>query len=354
MSVTIVKGGKRNSLSSASRRISASTPAKGRTLATKSVRVKPLSKKVAAHKASPRKAVKSTPVVKAKSATKAPTKPAAKRATKPVAKATPKTRSVVKKATPAKPIRAAAKSTPKAAAKKISARGAPKPVAKSKAAAPPKKAAPRAQVKSAAPAKAKVPVKKDVAPAPPIRRTSLPPRIPPKPQVAKMPPRQPSQDEAAALRLFESARREFALGRFSDARTQFKTLVDKYPGISEIAARARTYLTITETRLRAEASLPRDADSLYDRGVIELNRGDFVAAQEMFERALKKEPTAAHIFYGLAATRARLGALESALESLQRALDLQPNLRVRAQHDHDLQPLRNEPEFENLVFGGRP
>ena len=74
----------------------------------------------------------------------------------------------------------------------------------------------------------------------------------------------------------------------------------------------------------------------------------------MFERALKKEPGAAHIFYGLAATRARLGALESALESLQRALDLQPSLRVRAQHDHDLQPLRNEPEFENLVFGGRP
>jgi tetratricopeptide (TPR) repeat protein len=153
--------------------------------------------------------------------------------------------------------------------------------------------------------------------------------------------------------LFESARREFASGRFSEARNQFRTLVDKYSGISEIAARARTYLTITETRLRADASLPRDADSLYDRGVIELNRGDFVAAQEMFERALKKEPSAAHIFYGLAATRARLGALELALQSLQRALDLQPSLRVRAQHDHDLQSLRNDPEFEQLIFGAR-
>ncbi len=39
----------------------------------------------------------------------------------------------------------------------------------------------------------------------------------------------------------------------------------------------------------------------------------------MFERALKREPEAAHIHYGLAATRARLGAVDLALQSLQRA-----------------------------------
>jgi tetratricopeptide (TPR) repeat protein len=99
--------------------------------------------------------------------------------------------------------------------------------------------------------------------------------------------------------------------------------------------------------------LPRDADSLYDRGVIELNRGEYVAAQEMFERALKREPEAAHIHYGLAATRARLGSLDLALQSLQRALDLQPNLRVRAQHDQDLTSLRNDPDFDKLIFQPR-
>jgi tetratricopeptide (TPR) repeat protein len=110
---------------------------------------------------------------------------------------------------------------------------------------------------------------------------------------------------------------------------------------------------VAESRLRTELSLPRDADSLYDRGVIELNRGEYVAAQEMFERALKREPEAAHIHYGLAATRSRLGSIETALESLQRALELQPNLRVRAQHDHDLTTLRNDPDFERLVFASR-
>jgi tetratricopeptide (TPR) repeat protein len=203
----------------------------------------------------------------------------------------------------------------------------PKPAARKTA---PKKAAPVSRVKT---------TQKQAA-VRAIRPTSTTPP----------PPRPPTQDESAALVAFERAHKEFARGRFAEARNQFRVLVDKYSQVAEVAARARTYLTIAESRLRTESILPRDADSLYDRGVIELNRGEYVAAQEMFERALKREPEAAHIHYGLAATRARLGSIDLALESLQKALDLQPNLRVRAQHDHDLNPLRNDPDFDRLIF----
>lgn len=171
--------------------------------------------------------------------------------------------------------------------------------------------------------------------------------------VIPSPPRQPTVDESAALKAFERAHREFTRGRFSEARNQFRALLDKYAQVSEVAARARTYLAVADARLRTDSLLPRDADSLYDRGVIELNRGEYVAAQEMFERALKREPEAAHIHYGLAATRARLGSLDLAIQSLQRALDLQPTLRVRAQHDQDLTSLRNDPDFDRLIFQPR-
>ncbi len=178
-----------------------------------------------------------------------------------------------------------------------------------------------------------------------------------KPAVSSLPPvaipRQPTRDEAAALKAFERAHREFSRGQFGEARSLFVALIEQYAGVSEITARARIYLNIAEARLRTDPDLPRDADSLYDRGVIELNRGEYVAAQEMFERALKREPEAAHIHYGLAATRARLGSLEAALNSLEQALNLQPKLRVRAQHDQDFTPLRNEPDFERLVFPQR-
>lgn len=249
--------------------------------------------------------------VKAKSASK----PKARRATaaKPVARKAVKTASPKKTATKARTAVKARKPAPKSAARK----------------AAPKKAAPVSRVKT---------THKQAA-VRAVRPTPTPP-----------PPRPPTQDESAALIAFERAHKEFARGRFAEARNQFRVLVDKYSQVSEVAARARTYLTIAESRLRTESILPRDADSLYDRGVIELNRGEYVAAQEMFERALKREPEAAHIHYGLAATRARLGSIDLALESLQKALDLQPNLRVRAQHDHDLNPLRNDPDFDRLIF----
>ena len=270
----------------------------------------------------------------------------------------------------AKPTRPKAK---RAVAKKVTARKTQKPKPsfrkakvslKSKAAkrvankkkVALKRAAPKKAVKKtiARKAVAKKPIlakhRKHLAPS--VKKTQKLAAVrAPRPAIAAQPPpRQPTVDESAAVKAFERAHKEFTHGRFGEARNQFRALLDKYFQVSEVAARARTYLSVADARLRTETILPRDADSLYDRGVIELNRGEYVAAQEMFERALKREPEAAHIHYGLAATRARLGSLDLALQSLQRALDLQPTLRVRAQHDHDLTSLRNDPDFDRLVF----
>jgi len=186
----------------------------------------------------------------------------------------------------------------------------------------------------------------------PPRRTASAPVLLKKPTPPPPPP-QLTHDEAAALKAFEAAHKEFTRGHFSEARSMFRSLVEKYPMVSEVTARARTYLSVAEARLKSDLAMPRDADSLYDRGVIELNRGEYVAAQELFERALRREPNAAHIHYGLAATRARLGAIDTALKSLERALDLQPSLRIRAQRDQDLNPLRSDPDFDQIVFATR-
>src|SRR5829696_7811829 len=262
---------------------------------------------------------------------------------KPAAKSAKR---AVKAKSPSKPKAtraAAAKSSARSAAK---VRSAKKTAAKSKSSAKTKKTASKPAARKAAAAKkltvSRVKTTQKQAAVRAVRAV--------RPGAAPPPPRPPTQDASAALVAFERAHKEFARGRFAEARNQFRILVDKYSEVAEVAARARTYLAIAESRLRTESILPRDADSLYDRGVIELNRGEYVAAQEMFERALKREPEAAHIHYGLAATRARLGSIDLALESLQKALDLQPNLRVRAQHDHDLNPLRNDPDFDRLIF----
>jgi hypothetical protein len=329
MSDTVIKGVKRSPSRPASRHSSNTSSAKNRATGGKSSTPQPLKKRsTAADKAPARKATKTT--------SKPTLTAAAKNKSAKTTKAAPVKKSVkaAPKATKStKPTKPKPKTTPKAAPaknKSLAARKATpvKPAKKqASAAAKPAKFQPKQAAKTTT-------GRKSAAPAP-------------------APPRQPTQDEAAALRAFERAHKEFVRGHFGEARQLFRALVEKHAGVSEVTARARTYLAIAEARLRSEPQLPRDADSLYDRGVIELNRGDYVAAQELFERALKREPAAAHIHYGLAATRSRLGSIDSALESLQRALEIQPTLRIRAQHDHDLTALRNDPEFERLVFAPR-
>jgi tetratricopeptide (TPR) repeat protein len=323
MSDPSLKGVKRTPARPASRHSSTSSQTKNRTLAAKSSRPKPLVKRTKAEKAPARKATQSSAASSAKSKQAQKTgKSAATRKAAPT------------KAAPTRPATSKAKTTAQsktaAAARKSAA------PAKLQAKAAPKKSAPVSSKSRTAPSKSTA--------SPAARKHTAPPTHV---------PRQPTIDEAAALRSFERAHKEFARGHFGEARNQFRALIERFARASEVTARARTYMAIAEARLRTESTLPRDADSLYDRGVIELNRGDYVAAQELFERALKREPEAAHIHYGLAATRARLGSINSALESLKHALGIQPNLRVRAQHDPDLSSLRNDPDYEQLVFATR-
>jgi len=272
-----------------------------------------------------------------RSTSRSSAKRASAKAGKRPVKAKPATKPKAKRAAAAKPVAKKTAAKSRRAKKAV----APKRSTKTKKVVQ-KVGAKKAPAKKVAPSRVKKTQK--VAAARAVRPIARPAPVP------QPPPRQPTQDESAALVAFERAHKEFVRGRFAESRNQFRILLDKFSQVSEVAARARTYLAISEARLRTESMLPKDADSLYDRGVIELNRGEYVAAQEMFERALKREPEAAHIHYGLAATRARLGSIDLALESLQRAVDLQPNLRLRAQHDHDLNPLRNDPDFDRLIF----
>lgn len=296
MSDPVIKGAKRSS----SRPAPQKSSAKSRKPSAKSAKLKP--KRAAAQKPPVRKAAP------AKSASKS-SRPASKPSKSP-AKSKP-AKQAAGKARPSSPAKAAAKKGPAPRSK------------------PQKHAAKPSKPSKALAAKA-------AAHRPSARPTPA--------------PRQPSHDEAAALKAFERAHKVFTRGDFATARDLFKNLIEQHAGVSEVTARARTYLNIAESRLRTEAALPRDPDSLYDRGVFELNRGDLVAAQELFERALKRDADAADTHYALAATRARLGAVESALQSLERAVELRPALRVRAQTDIDLAALRNDPEFERIIF----
>lgn len=171
----------------------------------------------------------------------------------------------------------------------------------------------------------------------------------PSPPAPKKPP---SPGTLAAVRAFEQALRLFNRHDFSAAKPAFQSLLSKFAEQSEILARVRTYLAICDQRLARAPQVPRNADALYDQGVVEFNRGRTEEAIELFQKALKADPRADHVYYSLAAAHARLEDSSKALEVLRRAIVIRPAHRSHARRDLDFVNLRSNEDFQQLTGFG--
>jgi tetratricopeptide (TPR) repeat protein len=259
-----------------------------------------------------------------------------------------------KKATAKKPQRpgkiTAAPKSKASKAKKASAVKPKKQVApvKKSAAKATKKASPKKSAKSPISTTKKKPSasasKQLAAKAKPSRAIARP--APPQPKKA------PTPSTLAAVRAFEQALKFFNRHDFSAAKSAFVDILEKFGDQAEIAARARTYLTISEQRLARAPSAPRGADALYDQGVFELNKGNTREAIELFDKALKAEPRADHILYSLAAAYARLNDTGRAIDALRRAINIRSVHRPHARRDLDFASLRNNEDFQQLTGYG--
>jgi uncharacterized Ntn-hydrolase superfamily protein len=78
-------------------------------------------------------------------------------------------------------------------------------------------------------------------------------------------------------------------------------------------------------------------------------QGKSADALPHMERAAGFAPENAEVLYDLAVIRLAAGRKEAALEALEKALRLNPNLKQQALGDTDLEALRGEPAFKKLV-----
>lgn len=137
---------------------------------------------------------------------------------------------------------------------------------------------------------------------------------------------------------------ERALGDdIAGAQEVFQLLVSTYPTFP-VAARAHTAIAELGRRLRT-------AEALNQTGFEELKAGaPELAAADLAEAALQN-PGDPRIHYSLAVARVQTGDTLGALRALSRAVELDKKdaLKDKARSDSDLSPLRELPEFKEIL-----
>jgi TolA-binding protein len=163
------------------------------------------------------------------------------------------------------------------------------------------------------------------------------------------PKRPPTPETLAAVRAFEHALKTFNRHDYTAAKTAFETVLVRYSEQTEVLAGVRPYLAICDQRIARAPAAPRGTDALYDRGVLEYNKGNTPGAISLFEKALRTEPRGDHIMYSLAAAHARLGSVPKTLDYLRRAIVIRPVHRSHARRDPDFVSLHANEDFQELV-----
>ncbi len=171
-----------------------------------------------------------------------------------------------------------------------------------------------------------------------------------------MPATNPRPKKNPAHTAYERAIKLLYKGDYSKAQKSFESILERYPEQKQVTARIKVFLRLCEENRARPAAPPKSPAELYDAGVYEHNRGQYEAAIEFFKKALKKageEPNPGAVHGGMAASYARMGAPEEALQNLEKAIEADEVNRFHAQHDPDFESLGSNDEFRGLVGGGK-
>jgi Flp pilus assembly protein TadD len=163
------------------------------------------------------------------------------------------------------------------------------------------------------------------------------------------PPERPGHADAVAI--FERGMAAFHERDYSAAVAQFQALGTDHPSEPELQERARVYLTVCQRQLARPAS-PETLQELLCAATVALNSGAFDEAERLLARVTRERPDHDHAHFMLALARTGRGAFLDALNALDRAIALNPENRLLALREPDLEPLRRVTGFDQAVHPG--
>lgn len=119
--------------------------------------------------------------------------------------------------------------------------------------------------------------------------------------------------------------------------------------LGNLYSEQKRYAEAVTVMQRAILIAPNNLEYRNNLGNVFLRQRQLEAAVQEFEAIIAKQPDFAQAYYNLACAYAILGRNGLAIEHLRQALQLEPALRQTAQQDHDLEGLREDSRFQELM-----
>lgn len=165
-----------------------------------------------------------------------------------------------------------------------------------------------------------------------------------------IPKKQAAEDprHTQAIKSYEDGLRALQEHKFEKA----KASLQKVLGASDksLVDRAQVHIVTCNQHLETPSLHFKTVEEHFDYTISLMNTGDYVTAQEHFDKLLKQEPKSDFILYGLAALHCLTGHNEDALKTLGEAIQANPGLRFQARNDSDFQNLAEDPRFTELLY----
>jgi tetratricopeptide (TPR) repeat protein len=156
----------------------------------------------------------------------------------------------------------------------------------------------------------------------------------------------------AQLKSFEQGIKLLHAGKFNDAKPLFAQAAAG-PN-REMAHNADLHVRMCDRRLEKPALEFRTVEDRYNYAIAMINVRNLPAAVEQLQAALRLDPRADHVHYGLALCRGLSGDLAGAYENLKRAIELNPRNRLAARQDADFSGISNQSPLRELLYPEKP
>lgn len=183
-----------------------------------------------------------------------------------------------------------------------------------------------------------------------VKKTSAKSRRAQQPVITPLPDEKRKREALPVYKAYEDALKLVHKKQYAKAKERLTRVITMFPEETEVLARVQSFLRVCARRLESHKETANSPEEIFNQAVFYHNSGQHELALETYSRALKlSKQDQDHIYYAMAATELSMGNMNTALQHLEKAIQMNQENRFFAHNDPDFQLLAANSIFQDLI-----